>query len=98
MSSMKFKLIPILAAAVFAAAPASLHACTWFRFLNDQKHSFIGRTLEWPGDLNSQITRVPRGHDFGQFKSEHGFVGVSLIFHPGRPDPPRLRLPHLEQL
>jgi len=52
-------------------------SCTWFRFLNDQKHSFIGRTLEWPGDLNSQITRVPRGHDFGKFKSEHGFVGVS---------------------
>jgi len=77
MPPMNFKLIPILAAAVFAAAPASLHACTWFRFLNDQKHSFIGRTLEWPGDLNSQITRVPRGYDFGKFKSEHGFVGVS---------------------
>lgn len=52
-------------------------SCTWFRFLNDQKHSFIGRTLEWPGDLNSQITRVPRGHDFGKFKAKHGFVGVS---------------------
>jgi len=77
MSPVKFKWIPILAAAVFAAAPASPHACTWFRFLNDQKHSFIGRTVEWPGDLNIQITRVPRGHDFGKFKSEYGFVGVS---------------------
>jgi choloylglycine hydrolase len=63
--------------AVFALQVAVADACTWFRFLNDQKHCFIGRTLEWPGDLHSEITRVPRGHDFGKFKAEHGFVGVS---------------------
>ena len=52
-------------------------ACTWFRFLNDQNHCFIGRTLEWPGDLHSEITRVPRGYDFGKVKTQYGFVGVS---------------------
>lgn len=42
------KLMPLRVAALLAAAPTNLSACTWFRFLNDQKHSFIGRTLEWP--------------------------------------------------
>ena len=63
--------------ATFAFQVNDAGACTWFRFLNDQKHCFIGRTLEWPGELRSEITRVPRGHDFGKFKSEYSFVGVT---------------------
>jgi len=68
-------LIAFLAVSFFTGQVAQ--ACTWFRFLNDQKHCFIGRTLEWPGDLHSEITRVPRGYNFGKFKSKYGFVGVS---------------------
>jgi penicillin V acylase-like amidase (Ntn superfamily) len=45
---MNLKLMPLRVAALLAAAPTNLSACTWFRLLNDQKHSFIGRTLEWP--------------------------------------------------
>ena len=63
--------------AIVALHVQSVHACTWFRFLNDEKHCFIGRTMEWPGDLHAMMTRVPRGHDFGSFKTEHGFVGVT---------------------
>ena len=66
----------LLAVAVLAAHPAS-RACTWFEFANDRKHAFIGRTMEWPGDLDAVMTRVPRDHDFGTFKTEHGFVGIS---------------------
>jgi penicillin V acylase-like amidase (Ntn superfamily) len=52
-------------------------ACTWFEFLNDKKDPFVGRTMEWPGDLNAQITIVPRNYDLGSFKTDYGFVGMS---------------------
>lgn len=65
----------VLSLLLFSAQSAG--ACTWFRFLNDQKHAFIGRTMEWPGDLRAEMTRVPRGHDFGSFRAEYGFVGIS---------------------
>lgn len=57
--------------------PEQVLACTWVGFLNDQKHCFVGRAMEWPGDLNATLTRVPRGHDFGSFQATHGFVGIS---------------------
>jgi choloylglycine hydrolase len=65
-----------LAALIFTAAQP-VDACTWFRFLSDQQHCFIGRTMEWPGDLHAEMARVPRGHDFGSFRTKHGFVGIS---------------------
>ena len=66
-----------ITALIILASAQLAGACTWFRFLSDQKHAFIGRTTEWPGDLQAEMTRVPRAHDFGSFKAEHGFVGVS---------------------
>jgi|GEM_PF-3834402 len=65
-----------VACAVFVSAQLAT-ACTWFRFENDKKKAFIGRTMEWPGDLNAMVTRMPRNHDFGTFKAEQGFVGIS---------------------
>ncbi|MBU3664863.1 MAG: linear amide C-N hydrolase [Chthoniobacterales bacterium] len=73
---MKSKTLLIVGLVSFATA-LTARACTWFRFLNDQKHCFIGRTMEWPGDLKAEMTRVPREHDFGTFRTKHGFVGIS---------------------
>ncbi|MDE4953300.1 linear amide C-N hydrolase, partial [Francisella tularensis subsp. holarctica] len=51
--------------------------CTWFSFENDNGHYFIGRTMEWPGDLYTKITLVPRGYKFGNFTTNYGFVVIS---------------------
>lgn len=56
---------------------ADAEACTWFRFLNDQRHAFVGRTMEWPGSLEAAMARVPRNHNFGSFRNQYGFVGIS---------------------
>jgi choloylglycine hydrolase len=56
---------------------SSARACTWFEFRNDKGHPFIGRTMEWPNDLHGEVARVPRGHDFGAFRTKYGFVGMS---------------------
>ena len=74
---MKTPLLPALLALALFVSPATSRACTWFEFENDLKHAFIGRTMEWPGDLAAVMTRVPRNHDFGNFKAAHGFVGIS---------------------
>ena len=66
-------------AAVACVIPASAEACTWFRFVNDQRHAFVGRTMEWPGDLQGAIARIPRGHNFGAFRNQYGFVGMSHL-------------------
>ena len=66
-------------AAVAALIPASAEACTWFRFVNDERHAFVGRTMEWPGNLQAAMTRVPRAHNFGTFRSTYGFVGISHL-------------------
>jgi len=62
-------------------------ACTWFEFRNDKNNPFIGRTMEWPGDLHGQITIVPCNYDLGLFKTDYGFVGMShgkdLVFSDG---------------
>lgn len=52
-------------------------ACTWFEFTNDLGHPFVGRTMEWPGDLHGEITLVPRNYDLGYTRTQHGFVGMS---------------------
>lgn len=70
--------------AVFLYTRAS--ACTWFDFRNDQGNYFIGRTMEWPGDLRGEITIVPRNYKLGSFKTKYGFVGMShggLLFSDG---------------
>jgi choloylglycine hydrolase len=67
----------LFVAVTFLVALQPSRACTWFEFENDLKHAFIGRTMEWPGDLGAMMTRVPRKHDFGSFQAEHGFVGIS---------------------
>lgn len=74
---MRPKALLLIALLCFVSTAEIAHACTWFRFLNDHKHCFIGRTMEWPGDLQAEMTRVPRKHDFGTFKTRHGFVGIS---------------------
>ena len=68
-----------LCVAVFCA-PSIAVACTWFGFTNDQGNYFVGRTMEWPGDLGAEMAIAPRGHDFGTFKSQYGFVG---LYHQG---------------
>lgn len=73
---MRPRALLLLASLVLASAPLA-SACTWFKFLSDQRHCFIGRTMEWPGDLRAEMTRVPREHDFKSFKAKHGFVGIS---------------------
>ncbi len=57
-----------------AVAPAQ--ACTWFGFINDEGKPFIGRTMEWPGDLGAEIAQVPRGYKLGDIVTEYGFVGM----------------------
>jgi len=67
----------LLAAALFISHLNTARACTWFGFLDDAKDAYIGRTMEWPTDLQAEMSRVPRNHDFGTFKTDHGFVGIS---------------------
>ena len=64
-------------AALAAGAIHQASACTWFDFRNDQGNCFIGRTMEWPGDLQGQITVVPRDHALGSFTTKYGFVGIN---------------------
>jgi choloylglycine hydrolase len=67
-------------ASLIACALSHVSACTWFEFQNDLKHTFIGRSMEWPGDLQGEMTIVPRNHGMGEakkFKTRHGFVGIS---------------------
>jgi len=59
---------------------AEVSACTWFEFRNDQGNCFIGRSMEWPGDLQAEITIVPRNYELGfdkKFKTKYGFAGMS---------------------
>ena len=73
-------------AAIAAVAINQASACTWFDFRNDQGNYFIGRTMEWPGDLHGQITVVPRDYVLGSIKMKYGFVGIShggLLFSDG---------------
>ncbi|MEM7024292.1 MAG: linear amide C-N hydrolase [Pseudomonadota bacterium] len=73
------KLSLMLFAAIWSFAPAAV-ACTWFGFTNDKGNYFVGRTMEWPGDLGAEIALVPRNQDFGSFQTRHGFVG---LYHQG---------------
>jgi len=79
--------IALVCASLVLLLAARAPACTWFEFLNDKKHPFIGRTMEWPTDLNGRITVVPRNYDMGSFKTDYGFVGMShgkdLFFSDG---------------
>jgi len=76
---MKFRPILFLVCDLFlmVLAVGSARACTWFEFSNDKKNCFIGRTMEWPGDLQGQISLVPRNYQMGEFKTQYGFVGIS---------------------
>ncbi len=56
---------------------AEVSACTWFEFRNDLGNSFVGRTMEWPGDLQGEITIVPRDYKLESLKTKYGFVGMS---------------------
>lgn len=86
-----FNLIPSLKGVFIAAIVAfslfsSAKACTWFEFRNDLGHYFIGRSMEWPTDLQGEMTIVPRGHTLGSFQTKYGFVGIShagLLFSDG---------------
>ena len=70
----------MICASLLACATTNVSACTWFEFQNDLKHTFIGRSMEWPGDLQGEMTIVPREYEMGEakkFKTKHGFVGIS---------------------
>ncbi len=61
-------------------------ACTWFEFRNDLGNYFIGRAMEWPGDLRAEIAVVPRNYKVGPFTTKYGFVGMNhagLLFSDG---------------
>jgi len=79
--------VPLVCAFLVLLLAVRAPACTWFEFLNDKKHVFIGRTMEWPTDLHGKISIVPRNYDFGSFKTDYGFVGMShgkdLFFSDG---------------
>ena len=78
--------IAMACAVLFAALSTEASACTWFDFRNDQGNSFVGRTMEWPGELQAQMTIVPRNHHLGSFTTKYGFVGIShagLLFSDG---------------
>jgi choloylglycine hydrolase len=70
-------LAALLCASLTLLLAAHAPACTWFEFRNDKNNPFIGRTMEWPGDLGAEITIIPRNYDFGSFKTDYGFVGMS---------------------
>ncbi|GLS84946.1 linear amide C-N hydrolase [Paraferrimonas haliotis] len=66
-----------IATTIAAMSISAAQACTNFHFQSEQGDTFIGRTMEWPGELNGQMTIVPRNHAFSKFTSEYGFVGIS---------------------
>lgn len=76
----------VLCAALITGHMSAAFGCTWFKFNNDSGNCFIGRAMEWPGDLHGEMTLVPREHNFGPFTTKYGFVGVShagLLFSDG---------------
>ena len=70
-------LAALLCASLALLLAAHAPACTWFEFRNDKNNAFIGRSMEWPGDLGAEITIIPRNYDLGSFKTDYGFVGMS---------------------
>jgi len=70
-------LVALACASLVLLLAAHAPACTWFEFRNDKNNPFIGRTMEWPGDLGAEITIIPRNYDLGSFKTDYGFVGMS---------------------
>lgn len=69
--------IAMACAIIIAGLITEASACTWFEFRNDLGNFFIGRAMEWPGDLQGEITVVPRNYKLGSFKTKYGFVGIS---------------------
>ncbi len=72
--------IAMACAIIVTGLSARVSACTWFEFRNDLGHCFVGRSMEWPGDLQAEITIVPRNFEMGggrKFHTRHGFVGMS---------------------
>ncbi|USD62276.1 linear amide C-N hydrolase [Vibrio sp. SCSIO 43140] len=74
---MKKQLLALSISAIAMAGVSSIaNACTNFNFSTDNGNTFIGRTMEWPGELKGKIAVVPRGHVFSESKTTHGFVGI----------------------
>lgn len=74
---MKKNLLALSMAALTMAGVTSVaQACTNFNFTTENGNTFIGRTMEWPGELNGQISTVPRNHHFSESKTVYGFVGI----------------------
>jgi choloylglycine hydrolase len=61
---------------ILLSAFSNTKACTWFEFKNDLGNFFIGRTMEWPGELSGEIAVVPRNYKLGPFTTKYGFVGI----------------------
>ncbi|USD67999.1 linear amide C-N hydrolase [Vibrio sp. SCSIO 43136] len=74
---MKTKLLTLaISAATLAGAAATAQACTNFNFKTEEGHTFVGRTMEWPGELNGQFSVVPRKYGFSYTNTAYGFVGI----------------------
>lgn len=61
---------------LFLLSSSPAFSCTWFKFFTDAQNPFIGRTMEWPGDLQAEIAIFPHGHSFGTYTTKYGFVGI----------------------
>jgi len=72
--------LALVCAGFMICSAIHVSACTWFVFQNDLKHTFIGRSMEWPGELQGVMSIVPRDYEMGaakKFKTKHGFAGIS---------------------
>ncbi|MEZ8824613.1 linear amide C-N hydrolase [Vibrio amylolyticus] len=65
-----------LAATLFAGATTVATACSNFNFTTDNGNTFIGRTMEWPGELDAKMSIVPQNHKLNYTKTQYGFVGM----------------------
>ncbi|OAN10854.1 hypothetical protein A3K86_17835 [Photobacterium jeanii] len=65
-----------LAATTSVGLTATAQACTNFHFNTDKGNTIIGRTMEWPGEINGQIALVPQQHKFSFAQAQYGFVGI----------------------
>ncbi|QBF83040.1 linear amide C-N hydrolase [Shewanella maritima] len=73
--SKKSLAIAALAATSMFAISDIAQACSNFNF-NANGNTFVGRTMEWPGELNAQVALVPQQHQFSYGTSKYGFVGI----------------------
>lgn len=73
---MKKTILAAISATLMAGSLATAHACTNFHFETENGNTFVGRTMEWPGEINGQFSIVPQRHNFSFVTTKLGFVGI----------------------